>query len=230
MHLRCSSKSSTKPDFDFKINYNQGVADLNFTNFYLAESKRAAQRLETACDLRFTSRRHCFSGKNLHAMLALVKAMRNERLVISELVRIAIANIALTVNWEVLQSTNLTDEQLAELQKDWTSLDFIRGEENALAMERVTGEITLAKWRNSNSELQALLGSTWLRIWHFPKSRRVLLTNCKIRIQGFHVAILVVLSRRITVDERLSDIFGDDAFCRDKLFVANSDCVSKRTK
>ena len=37
--------------------------------------------------------------------------------VISELVRIAIAAIALTANWEVLQSTNLTDEQLAAIAK-----------------------------------------------------------------------------------------------------------------
>jgi len=33
-------------------------------------------------------------------------------------------------------------------------MEFIRGDENALAMERVIGEITLSKWRNSNSELQ----------------------------------------------------------------------------
>ena len=42
-----------KPVFDFKINYEPGVADIVFTNFYLAQSKRAAQRLEAAalCDL-----------------------------------------------------------------------------------------------------------------------------------------------------------------------------------
>ena len=143
-----------KPEFDFRINYDQGVADLNFTNFYLAESKRAAQRLGTAalCDLHQGNTASTVT--NLQTMLAIVKAMRNERLVISELVRIAIANIALTVNWEVLQSTNVTDEQLAELQNDWASLNFIRSGENALEMERVSGEITLRKRRRSNAELQ----------------------------------------------------------------------------
>ncbi len=107
-----------KPEFDFQINYNQGVADLNFTNFYLAESKRAAQRLGTAalCDLHQGNTASTVT--NLQTMLAIVKAMRNKRLVISELVRIAIANIALTVNWEALQSTNMTDEQLTELQQE----------------------------------------------------------------------------------------------------------------
>jgi hypothetical protein len=142
-----------KPDFDFQIKYDQGVADLNLTNLYLAESKRAVQRLETAalCDLHQGNTASAVT--NLQAILAVVKAMRNERLLISELVRIAISGIALPANWEVLQSTNLTNEQLAELQNDWASLDFIHSGENALAMERVTGGITLVKWRNSESKL-----------------------------------------------------------------------------
>ena len=152
-----------KPTFDFKVNYEPGVADIVFTNFYLSQSKRSALRLETAalCDLHQGDT--ASAVKNLRAMLAVVKAMRDERLVISELVRIAIAQIALTVNWEILQSPNVTDEQLAEMQRDWTGLDFIRGDENAMAMERVTGRITSAKWRRSNSTLQDYL-ETGIRI------------------------------------------------------------------
>jgi hypothetical protein len=143
-----------KPNFDFRIKYENGVAGLDFTNLYLPESKIAALRLEVValCDLHRGDTGS--TVKNTRAMLAIVKAMRDERLVICELVRIAIANLALTVNWEVLQSTNVTDEQLAELQTDWMNLDFIRGGANALAMERVTGEITLAKQRSSNAELK----------------------------------------------------------------------------
>jgi hypothetical protein len=147
-----------KPDFDFQINYEPGIADMVFTNLGLAESKRAAQRLETAalCDLRRGDT--ASAVKNLRAMLAIVKAMRDERLAISELVRIALAQIAATVNWEILQSPNLTDEQLGELQRDWTGLEFIRAEEEALAMERADGEISLTKWQNSNSELERYFG------------------------------------------------------------------------
>jgi hypothetical protein len=152
-----------KPAFDFEIKYEPGVADIVFANFYLAQSKRAAQRLEAAvlCDLHQGDT--ASAVKNLRAMLALVKAMRDERLVISELVRIAIAQIALTVNWEILQSPNMTDEQLAEMQRDWMGLDFIHGYKNAVAMERVAGRITLAKWRNSNSKIQDYL-ETWARL------------------------------------------------------------------
>ena len=117
--------------------------------------------------------------KSLRAMLALVKAMRDERLVISELVRIAIAQIALTANWEFLQSPNLTDEQLAELQRDWMSLDFVRGDENAMTMERVTGRITSAKWRSSNSKLQDYL-ETWTRL-ELSDQAETTLDNLKIK-------------------------------------------------
>lgn len=143
-----------RPNFGFQIEYGRGVADLNFTNFYLLQSKRGSQRLEAAviCDLHQGDTESAV--KNLRTMLALVKAMRDERLVISELVRMAMTSIALNANWEILQSTNLTDEKLAGLQRDWMSLDFIRSDENALAMERATGEISLAKWRGSHSELQ----------------------------------------------------------------------------
>jgi hypothetical protein len=148
-----------KPDFDFQINYDQGVADLTFTNLHLTESKRAAQRLETAAlyDLHQGDTRSAVT--NLQAMLAIVKAMRNERLLISELVRMAIASIAMTVNWEVLQSSNLTDEQLAELQNDWAGLDFIQAEENTLEMERVTQTSTVNRWRKSSSGLRDNLES-----------------------------------------------------------------------
>jgi hypothetical protein len=142
-----------KPDFDFQIQYAGGVADMTFTNFYLSESKRAVQRLATAalCDLH---RGDTVSAvKNVRAMLALTKAMQDERFAISELVRMALAQITLSVNWELLQCPNLTDTQLAELQHDWMNLDFVESMGNALAMERASGEISLSNWRKSNFEL-----------------------------------------------------------------------------
>ncbi len=146
-----------KPEFDFQIKYDRGIADINFTNFYLAESKRSAQRLESAALSALHQGDTAAAVKNLRAMLALVKAMRDERLIISELVRIAITAMAQTVTWEILQAPNLTDEQLAAMQQDWMDLNFIQGEENAMAMEFVSGRITTAKWRNSSAVLQDYL-------------------------------------------------------------------------
>ena len=143
-----------KPAFDFQIKYDRGIAGINFTNLYLAESKRSAQRLASAALCALHQGDTAAAVKNLRAMLALVKAMRNERLIISELVRIAITSIAQTVTWEILQSPNLTEEQLAAMQSDWMDLDFVQGEENAMAIEFLSGRITTAKWRNSSAALQ----------------------------------------------------------------------------
>ncbi len=151
-----------KPAFDFQIKYDRGIAGINFTNFYLAESKRSAQRLESAALCALHQGDTAAAVKNLRAMLALVQAMRDERLIISELVRIAITAMAQTVTWEILQAPNVTDEQLAAMEKDWMDLNFIQGEENALAMEFVSRRITTAKWRSSSSELQDYLDG-WAR-------------------------------------------------------------------
>jgi hypothetical protein len=176
-----------KPIFDFQISYEQGVGDLNFTNFCLAQSKRAAQRLSAAalCDLHRGDT--ISAGQNLRAMIALVKAAREERLIISELVRMAIASIALTVNWEILQATNLNDGQLAALQRDWMSLEYIRPEENALAMERVTGEITLAKWRSSKAELEKCFerGEDARKSMGFPGKATSALAMARVKFELF---------------------------------------------
>ena len=74
--------------------------------------------------------------KNLRALLALTKALGEQRYLISELVQIAIAAMAVPMNWEVLQSPNVTDGQLAQLENDWNALDFIQADENAMEMER----------------------------------------------------------------------------------------------
>ena len=152
-----------RPDFDFHIKYERGFADFDYTNLCLVESKRAAQRLESAalCDLHRGDTAFAFG--NLRAILALTKSLRDERYEISELVRIAISSFAFSVNWELLQSPNPTDEQLAALQNDWMSLNFVDGCERALEMERVSSHLTAEKWRSSNSGLQRYFG-TWFNL------------------------------------------------------------------
>jgi len=65
----------------------------------------------------------------------------------------AVTQIALTGTWELLQSTNLTDGQLAVLQQNWTDLEFTHSLERAMAFERVGAGIEMAKWRASNLQL-----------------------------------------------------------------------------
>lgn len=135
------------PTIDFGLDYHQGFT-LLLPN--LSQTKKAAQRLSAAtlCDL------HCgdaaTAAMNVRAMLALAKASTDERLVISQLVRMAIAAITVSANWELMQSPGLTEAQLTALQRDWAELEFLQAAEIALAMERALGEMTLEEMRNSS--------------------------------------------------------------------------------
>ena len=164
---------------DFGLTYSNGVDKIQFS--HLAPLKRAAQALSASAIYELHRGDSGLAVKNIRAMLRLADGMSHDRLVISELVRIAITQMALPVNWEFLQSTNITDDQLTTLQDDWTNLDFIRGEENALATERVTGEITLAKWRKSDSVLQDYI-NTWFTLAEPRKRVNIFersIGNCK---------------------------------------------------
>lgn len=143
-----------KPAFNFQIHYEKGFEHLDFTNMSLAEIKRASLRLQTAVLSGLHRNDSASAVKNLRATLALIKATREEDLVIAELVRFAITAIAVSGTWETLQSTNVTDEQLAALQKDWTGIDFFHSLETAIKMERAVGEITVKEWRSPNSDFE----------------------------------------------------------------------------
>src|SRR5439155_10061102 len=116
---------------------------------HLSQLKLATQRLSAAmlCDLHENDMEA--AANKVRAMLAMVKGMQDERLIISQLVRMAMGHIALAANWELLQSSGVTDAQLAAVQRDWLELEFLAGSENALLMERAMAEQTLARMRRS---------------------------------------------------------------------------------
>ena len=146
------------PDLDFQFHYERGFGDgFDFNNMHLAETKRMAQRLETVAMSDLHEGDTASAVKDLRAMLALARSLDDEHFIISELVQMAIAAMAVPVTWDVLQSPNLTDEQLAQLQNDWNALDLVQGDENALEMERAMGLASVAKWRASNKSMQQLL-------------------------------------------------------------------------
>ncbi len=140
-----------KPNFDVGIHYEKGFDDLGYTNLLLPETKAVAMRLGVAALNNLHQEDTASAVENVRATLAIANGMRQERLLISELVRIAIAAIAVPNMWEILQSTNVTDSQLAVLQKDWTDLEFLHGGLNAYEVERVVGNITADKWRRTDS-------------------------------------------------------------------------------
>jgi hypothetical protein len=155
-------EAAERPVFDFRLDYRQGPSLLLP---HLAPLKWAVQHLTiaTLCDLHDSNA--VAATTNLEVMLALVKATGGERLAISQLVRLAMAQISLAATWELLQSPNLSDSQLAAIQRDWTQLQFLQPAEDALAMERALGQMMLERMRHSSAQFRQTLsmggGSPW---------------------------------------------------------------------
>jgi len=155
--------------FDFGLQYEQRF-EMRITN--LVVEKKTVQKLaaKTYNDLHLGQTGP--AAENIRAMLVLVEGTSDERTAISQLVRIAIAQIACTATWEFLQSSNPTDGQLAELQVDWGRPEFIRAMVNVLPLEREGAETTIRKWRRSFKEMQRyaeISKSVSEALGHFPE-------------------------------------------------------------
>jgi hypothetical protein len=147
--------ASQYPVFDFELDYRQG---LNMRLPHLTLLKLATQRL--AIDAQCKLRRGDAAGStaNIEVMLKLVKATAGERLPISQAVRMLMARISVEATWELLETPNVSDSQLAAIQRGWTGLSFIQPAEDSLTMERATTEMTLERMRISNSRFDQIFG------------------------------------------------------------------------
>lgn len=137
--------------FNFNLQYTQRF-EMQLT--HLSLEKKAAQRLAANAIYDLRSDDSNSVVKYFRVIFTLVNGTHDERTAISQLVRIAIAQIGFAATWELLQSPNLTEEQLAGLQIECGHLEFIQAAQFVLPLEREGGEDSLAKWRGSNTEIQ----------------------------------------------------------------------------
>jgi len=137
------------PQFDLNPNYNMGF---NTPLGSLARHKGVAQWLSASALNELHAGRLNEAAVNLNSLLSLVHASRDERLIIYQLVRIAIAAIAIPPTWEALQADGWTDPQLAGIQQGWAALEFLQPMEQASAMERAIGLEMFERLRTSSVE------------------------------------------------------------------------------
>jgi hypothetical protein len=143
------------PVLDFNLDYQKGF-DLALP--YLAPLKQAAQCLSASALYNLHQENTTKACADVRAMLALVTGETDERPIISQLVRIAIAAIGVSATWEVLQDPNVSDDDLAQLQENWQSLEFTSPLEQALKFERVENLQEFEKARNSSEKFNQLWG------------------------------------------------------------------------
>jgi hypothetical protein len=122
------------PEFDSGFDYNKGFDD--FAMPPILPVKTAAQLLSAGTSCNLHQKRYRESLGCLQALLTLIERMRNEKLIITQLVRRACMLIALNATWEVLEAEGTTEPQLAALQKSWESFDLASDMARSFEMER----------------------------------------------------------------------------------------------
>jgi uncharacterized protein YerC len=94
---------------------------------------------------------------NLLTEIDLPKLLARDRIVISELVRIAVSAIAKNGTWQALQADGWADADLVRIQRAWEQPEFLSAMERALEGERVFASSTYRLMRQSNQETASIL-------------------------------------------------------------------------
>ena len=123
-----------RSEWDGGFDYQKGFCD--FRSPPLSEIKRASRILNNAvaCDLK--QDRTNAALERLVDAIRLVRLQKDERLIISQLVRIACAALTWNSTWGLLQTNAWSESQLATLQAAWQNVDFSTDMARALEMER----------------------------------------------------------------------------------------------
>jgi hypothetical protein len=143
------------PALDFNLDYQKSF-ELQLS--YLGPLKRSAQWLSasTLYDLHQGNPKNACA--DVRAMLALVKGETDEPPIISQLIRFAIASIGANAIWEILQNPDVSDDDLAQLQQDWQSLEFTNALKQTIMFARVERLQQFAQIRKSSEKFNQLWG------------------------------------------------------------------------
>ena len=145
-----------KPAFDANVDYARGF---DAPIYHLGRLKSAAQHLGIDALIQLHHGRLDEAIEDIEAQLLLSHHMRNERFLISQLVRIAITASAIGPTWQVLQAPGLTDAHLARLQRAWETNEFVVSLNQSLEMERAMGVALFARLRGSVDDAAKMLDS-----------------------------------------------------------------------
>lgn len=141
------------PVIEFNLDYSQG---LEIPLPHLAKLKSAAQFSTMTMMQALHANDFAEAQSDLLSAVKLIGLYKNEPIMISGLVRIAMARIAIGATWEALQSDAWTDPQLAELKNEWQGMNLFSTASGSLDMERAIDIDGLAKAREDLNIYQSL--------------------------------------------------------------------------
>ncbi|MDW8310702.1 MAG: hypothetical protein RMK20_15115 [Verrucomicrobiales bacterium] len=140
----------SRPALVVDVDYLQGF---NMPLPHLSRMKYAGPWLAWRAALDLRDGRTAEALADVRAIARLVALYKDEPLLVSALVRYAVAAVGVVAAWELLQCPQVTEAQLATLQADWEAVDFGDQIEAAIRMERAMIRNTLAEMRTSRQSL-----------------------------------------------------------------------------
>jgi hypothetical protein len=129
---------------------------------HLASLKSTLQSLSRRTLLDLHAGRRDEAWTNLLAATRLVTAWDTEPVEICQGVRVACASLAFNATWQVLQAEGSTDDQLARLQQEWSSVGFLARLPEAAAFERATWAAACRTERQQPLTRPAIPVGEWL--------------------------------------------------------------------
>lgn len=131
---------------------------------------RRAVAQDLACAVICALHKNDFGGAftNLHALVNLSRLDKNELLLVSGMIRVAIANLGLQATWEALQAPGWDEARLAQLQGDWEQFNALDALERSMLGERAMSQsimawVRKASGREFDSAMRLWTGSTQSR-------------------------------------------------------------------
>jgi hypothetical protein len=162
--LREIRESSRADAFHWNLDWSQGMMLMlphlsptkTTAQWLLAESAFAVRegRMDDAIEAQLTQ-------------LRVAHNLREDGLLIGQLVRIAIAAIAWNGLWELLQTEGWTDEQLARLQEAWEETEFVEAMTRSMEAERALGLCEYGRARNSPAHLRQYMDTDLMVVGGF---------------------------------------------------------------
>ena len=133
---------------------------------HLAALKNLAQTLSSRTVLELHDDNKNAAWNDLLASTRLVTAWQPEPVDISQFVRFSCATIAYNTTWQMLQEKSWADDQLAGLQREWESVDFLYGLPETAAFSRASAVAMCRLERHQ----RVSSGVTFEGIFHSPLS------------------------------------------------------------
>ncbi len=132
---------------------------LNQPKIPFIQQRKAAQWLSGDTIRALHGHRRDEAREDLHALTQLIHLHEEDPTLVSQMIRIAIAGLALADTWEAMQGEGWSEEALTMMQRDWEGVELLAALERGIESERAFGECAFAYMRTASANLLTLSNS-----------------------------------------------------------------------